>query len=1496
MLTVAILLSCDIFPAYATEVEEEQITQSEDSGSEVENTEEVDSYYPVITTQPVSKTVEYGESGGAPLKVVVEATGGGTLSYQWYRVGETEDEKLTDKSAVKKLYLAPKNTLEVRSYYCIVTNTVDGEEYSVKTDVVSVTVYKQYVAKLELYQNGETKVLNGQGYWQGNTFDISLDDVNEYTLKILPINKDMIQEYSMTVSYNGETGTVGEYQQEIKIDTSKFSGGLGGYLTVEVGEYDSDSESYIASELYRFNVTKSLALTDISVSAEESEVNLDMTDAETTGKITTTSAVGANEIKMEITPNSDKAKIYLGESTTEFVSGSVVKLADYQTETVDENTYVQIPVKLEIPAGDDQDAVTREYTLWVLLESFFPAITGQPESAAAEQSLTGNLVLKVVAEATGGGKLSYQWYKVGETEDEKLTDKRATTNLYWVSKQTVGTGSYYCLVTNTVGDKEYSVKTDVVTATIYKSYMRSLTFVTDDKIASSVSGSWQGGEFDISLNDREDYELRLGAIEVMNTSSYSMTMSYNDEAGVREAYKNSVSLDMTKFPYGNTGILTIEIGIYDENTNSYSSSETYLFHIMKFPGLKYLNVTENGTQIDLDTDLSSVENMTVKQTKALQAATGNAVDITATPFENTTEVYIGKSETANSQVTINPADYPNLYEGVIPYVSVPIRLVAPNGTTWEYNLLLQIGEARIKINKNLSDISCYNGDQVSLSVDAISQNGGTLSYQWYKGTEEDNSVIPDATDAAYTPDTSTVGEESYYCVITDTKENNTLSIKSDVAKVNVYDRSDPTPILVVQPKSVVCNKGDENVSVFVQAMVPEGGELTYQWCNKAAYDPIAGATDSTFQIPTEYQYGYYLTCLVTNTVDGKEYSVRSKAVNVNINFTETNGINNAMIVKQPGSYIVNESKEQVDGEYDNTALVGSTANPFYICFTQFDRSVYYKISLYHNTKKEYDGAELVSDVTFTKMSSKGSTSSPVTTYDVKIAPNERYAAGQHFFYVLITLVHESANSGIPSVSTQSEIFEIDFKEGGSELPWEGKGTSEEPYIIKTLDDLLHLQKLVSEGNSFSGNYFNIVNDISLPADWEPIGTKDVPFAGTIDGQINEERNAKITVAVDGFPLLGYVKNATVKNINIYGEQINGAGLINNYTGVGLSGNAAIIENVRLLSGSQTLKSGLVASSGGNGFAVASAGFVLTIRNCVIEEGVTVGYDGTQSQIGSIAGRINGTIENCTSAAVVKGRSYVGGILGTRDNAMSQCQVINCTFSGTVEASSDYAGGIVGGGYDNETAPNGANPTIIGCTVTETGSVKGNRYVGGILGGDGYVAQTWSNVVGSISDNTFLGKVSGSEYVGAIIGYRDSLNRYDTVSNNTYSADCGADKGIGFVKYLDTNYENPTVMEGTIVFNTEKGTSGCPTVAGCAWRSAHNRTDDPLGADANKLCRVIRTKGDLNGDGQITNADVAALLAIVTAQAEEELSVADLNGDGFITNADVAQLLQMTTAA
>ena len=74
-----------------------------------------------------------------------------------------------------------------------------------------------------------------------------------------------------------------------------------------------------------------------------------------------------------------------------------------------------------------------------------------------------------------------------------------------------------------------------------------------------------------------------------------------------------------------------------------------------------------------------------------------------------------------------------------------------------------------------------------------------------------------------------------------------------------------------------------------------------------------------------------------------------------------------------------------------------------------------------------------------------------------------------------------------------------------------------------------------------------------------------------------------------------------------------------------------------------------------------------------------------------------------------------------------------------------------------------------------------------------------------------------------------------IAGNSYS---GAEIGIGYVKYIDTSYDNPTLMDGTIAFNTGETTEGLPEIEWNTWKAGLNRTDDPLGKDAETLCQKI----------------------------------------------------------
>ena len=1031
--------------------------------------------------------------------------------------------------------------------------------------------------------------------------------------------------------------------------------------------------------------------------------------------------------------------------------------------------------------------------------------------------------LTVTATATGNGKLSYQWYLVGEDRAEAI--EGAVDYTYEAPVKKPGVQSYYCVVINTVNGEEYSVETDIVTVTAYREFLQALAFCTKDTLIKSYSGNWQGAAFDVELSDLGYYELRLQPKQYL-TSDYSMTVSYNGVEGVAEPFKNVV-LDISRL--SNAGsYFTIEVGNYDEANGSYTSSEKYRFNIALLPGIKSITLADAEKTIPVDVDFGKESNSNKTTIKSTEEASKNDITIKIETNRESTQVFIGSNTTPTVEQTVSLAEYKTEYENGIAYAVVPVRLVAASGAEHSYAVMVRIPESHIKFVKQPADAVCYIGDKVRLEVEAEVLDGGVLSYQWYEVTQAGGKEIPDGNRTVCNLTAGTVGDTSYYCIVTDTNDEIAVAVKSNVVTVSVKDTADPTPVIVSQPQNwITCGQGDE-VVFSIEVLKPPVGELSYQWYwnDNPIDEPSAKTKD--YKPSTEQNRTKYIHCEVTNTVDGKTYTTKSNQVQLDVQLTKY--IHEPKVVRQPGSFTVDSKGNVSDGTYEAVAKSGSAPNPFYVKYEWMDNDTNCSVKVYHSTNNSYEDAELVESATIrSKLAYDSGVGTPNwyrMTYEIN--PNTAYPTGEHYFYVVITLSPSDKNSAVKPVSTKSDILKIDFTD--REMTMDGAGTEQNPYIIKTTEHLSEIQKMGAEGDSFTGTYFKIANDVSLPTNWTPIGTKDAPFGGNIDGN-----NKLLTVPAGEKPLLGRIDGASVKDLDIYGEQIEGAGLVNEFTGVGLSGSAIVLDNVTLKSGSKTLKSGLVAAGGGNGYASASAGFVMTIRNCTIESDVVVGYAGTESQIGSFAGRFQGTIENCTSSATVKGGSYVGGIIGTRDNAMAQCVVKNSNFHGTVESSGSYAGGIVGGGYDNQTAPNGACPTILACTVD--GTVNGNERVGGIFGGDGFVAQTWDNVVGSISANSFTGKVSGSKYVGAIIGYRDSLNRYDNIAGNTYSAECGADKGIGYVKYLDTSYANPTKMDGTIVFNTANGTSGCPAVEGCAWRANHNRTDDPLGKDADKLCRV-----------------------------------------------------------
>ena len=152
----------------------------------------------------------------------------------------------------------------------------------------------------------------------------------------------------------------------------------------------------------------------------------------------------------------------------------------------------------------------------------------------------------------------------------------------------------------------------------------------------------------------------------------------------------------------------------------------------------------------------------------------------------------------------------------------------------------------------------------------------------------------------------------------------------------------------------------------------------------------------------------------------------------------------------------------------------------------------------------------------------------------------------------------------------------------------------------------------------------------------------------------------------------------------------------------------------------------------------------TIQNCSFD-GSIVGGDDSGGVAGGIACKNYGTITDCCNTGTVSGYSYVGGIAGDNYGTIS-----NCYNTGDVSGYQDV-GGIVGFN---------SNGTVKNCY--NTGSVTGNDDVGGVAG-------TNMNE-GKVTDCYNTGSITGNDSVGGIAGYLETNNpAWVTEITNCYSA-------------------------------------------------------------------------------------------------------------------------------
>lgn len=343
----------------------------------------------------------------------------------------------------------------------------------------------------------------------------------------------------------------------------------------------------------------------------------------------------------------------------------------------------------------------------------------------------------------------------------------------------------------------------------------------------------------------------------------------------------------------------------------------------------------------------------------------------------------------------------------------------------------------------------------------------------------------------------------------------------------------------------------------------------------------------------------------------------------------------------------------------------------------------------------------------------------------------------------------------------------------------GDGSSSNPFLIESIDDLVTFANNVKNGNTYSGlevklmydldfnsslsytdanrenfgGYKGKIKDAILTNGFNPIGTTsnndkdEYSFAGTFDGNGKEIRNLYISIESNNTSndlRMGFFgnNNGTITNLGIVNCNISGS--------LNTTGNNTLI----------------IGAICGYNYGV--------ISNCMVQGKINgEGIENAKCRVGGITGTHGGKIQSCYNKATLTatGKNWVcvGGILGIAQGNSVTEKSYNLGEISSNAISNVANGGIIGYMNSNAILNNCYNCHIINTdmTLADSNSVG---YIGGIVGysQNPSISQIYNISKVNIKNNT------SKVWIGSVIGI---CYRVSNINDIYYLSEIG-EKAIG----------------------------------------------------------------------------------------------------------------------
>ena len=281
----------------------------------------------------------------------------------------------------------------------------------------------------------------------------------------------------------------------------------------------------------------------------------------------------------------------------------------------------------------------------------------------------------------------------------------------------------------------------------------------------------------------------------------------------------------------------------------------------------------------------------------------------------------------------------------------------------------------------------------------------------------------------------------------------------------------------------------------------------------------------------------------------------------------------------------------------------------------------------------------------------------------------------------------------------------------------GEGTEVSPYLIATADDWNLLATRVSEGNTYSGEYFQLTNDIAIST---MVGLSDHNFNGTFDGAGNTITATLSSDAACCAPF-AYTYGATIKNLHT---------------------------------------TGTITTTGDNAGGVVGRNGTASLTLTNVSSDMTI--NSTKANGGLVGYTINATISGCafTGKLLSESSRRIGGFVGWKSNTTgSYLTITDCVFDPAE---------VTNGNSSSKTfaAYGGGTVTITNCYYTQAVSADQGKLMHAITAGEGVTVAN-AGTIGILYNGVLYGgneeaislTLSGSDY-----GYIASTGVLSGVAN------------------------------------------------------------------------------------------------------------------------------------